>query len=203
MNSEPEIIELLGKETTLKLERALGGQRKYIASNPTDESPIVAVIGMEAAQTLATRFGGMLLYIPQQMAARIRNQEIRLAVWAGEHKQAIGQRFGLVERTIRKVVQGDNYPRLGLTCRQLRAGVQGYLKEQGDERQLRPQNQQNRAKHGGIRASGHRAGRNPAQGELFGTHGEPVGSAIHDHEPGHHRDQGGEQGDPQPGAETG
>ncbi|WP_238593903.1 hypothetical protein, partial [Endozoicomonas atrinae] len=149
---------------------------------------------------LATRFGGMLLYIPQQMAARIRNQEIRLAVWAGEHKQAIGQRYGLVERTIRKIVQGDNLPCPGLTCRQRRADVQGYLKERGDERAtFKP----HRTRHGRSRAPGKRAGRNPAQGELFGAHGEPVGSAVHDHEPGHHRDQGGEQGDPQPGAETG
>ncbi len=126
MNSEQEIIELLGLDTTLKLERALGGQRKYIASNPTEKSPIVAVIGIEAARKLATRFGGMLFYIPQYLAIRVRNHDIRLAVWAGEHKRIVGERFGLVERTIRKIVEGDNYPRSGVICRRLRAEVQGF-----------------------------------------------------------------------------
>ncbi|OED40260.1 hypothetical protein ACH42_17265 [Endozoicomonas sp. (ex Bugula neritina AB1)] len=126
MTTEPEIVELIGKDKTLLLERTLGGQRKYIASQPTSESSIVAIIGMDAAQELAARFGGMLLYIPQSLAARERNQEIHLAVWAGEHKQIIGHRFGLVERTIRKIVQGDNWPRYGMSCRHIRAQVQGY-----------------------------------------------------------------------------
>lgn len=139
MNNELEIIELLGRDTTLKLEQTLGGQRKYIAANPNRESPIVKVIGMEAAQKLASQFGGVLLYIPQHLAAKVRNEDILLAVWAGEHKSFIGQRFGLVERTIRKVVQGDNQPRFGLACRRLRARVQGYL----NDRQLRtsPENE--------------------------------------------------------------
>lgn len=126
MSSEPEIIALIGKEKTLRLERAFGGLRKYIASQPNPQSFIVAIIGMDAAQKLAAHFGGMLLYIPQSLAAKQRNQEIRCAVWAGEHKRMIGQRFGLVERTIRKVVQGDNWPRYGVTCRKLRTQVQGY-----------------------------------------------------------------------------
>ncbi|AMO58232.1 Mor transcription activator family protein [Endozoicomonas montiporae] len=152
MSNEPEIIELLGTQTTLKLEQTLGGQRKYIAAKPTPESSIVNVIGMEAAIKLATRFGGMLLYIPQHLAARQRNQEITLAVWSGEHKQLIGQRFGLVERTIRKVVQGDNHPRFGLSCRLLRAQTQGYM----DGRQ-----QPKRAgkESGGIGTPGQRTGK--------------------------------------------
>lgn len=139
MNCEPEIIELIGIEATLKLERKLGGQRKYIAANPTENSSIVAVIGMEASRKLGAHFSGVLLYIPQHLASKVRNEEILLAVWAGEHKSCIGERFGLVERTIRKVVQGDNQPRLGLACRRLRARVQGYL----NDRQLRttPENQ--------------------------------------------------------------
>ncbi len=139
MTTEPEIIQLIGREKTLMLERRFGGQRKYIASQPTSESLIVTVIGMDAAQKLASHFGGMLLYIPQSLAAKERNQEIRSAVWAGEHKQQIGHRFGLVERTIRKIVQGDNWPRYGISCRHLRAQVQGY--RHGRQQQQRQQQQ--------------------------------------------------------------
>ncbi|MGI9273849.1 MAG: Mor transcription activator family protein [Endozoicomonas sp.] len=135
MSNEPEIVELLGLEKTLQLEQVLGGQRKYIAANPSERSPIVRVIGMDAARRLATRFGGMLLYIPQHLASRVRNQEILLAVWAGEHKQAIGHRYGLVERTIRKIVQGECNAQFGQSCRQLRAQVQGYKREQCDDRE--------------------------------------------------------------------
>ncbi|MFK0570333.1 Mor transcription activator family protein, partial [Endozoicomonas sp.] len=134
---------------------------------------------MDAAQKLASRFGGMLLYIPQQMAVRIRNQEIRQAVWAGEHKQSIGQRFGLVERTIRKIVQGDNFPRYGLTCRHLRTGVQGYLQGGGDDRTT---NNPDGKRHGGVGTPGDRTGAYPTQGELFGAFGEPIGGAVYGHE---------------------
>ena len=156
MNNEPEIIELLGISTTLRLEQALGGQRKYIAAKPTSESAIVRVIGMDAATRLASRFGGMLLYIPQHLAARHRNQEITLAVWAGEHKQHIGQRFGLVERTIRKVVQGDNYPRFGLSCRLIRTQVQGYKHD-------RQQSEGVGKEPGRSGASGQRTGKHPSE----------------------------------------
>ena len=149
MTTEPEIIELIGKEKTLLLERTFGGQRKYIASQPTAESSIVAVIGMDAAQELAARFGGMLLYIPQSLASKCRNQEIRLAVWAGEHKQIIGKRYGLVERTIRKIVQGDNWPRYGMSCRQIRSQVQGYR----HDREQREQDQSGREGTGGTGTS--------------------------------------------------
>ncbi len=151
MNSEPEIIQLLGIDTTLKLERALGGQRKYIASRPGDLSPIVNAIGKAGAEKLASRFGGMLLYIPQHLASRMRNRDIRRAVWAGEHKRDIGQRFGLVERTIRKIMEGDNHPRLGLTCRRLRAQVQGY---RHDRTVQRAAHKQSGAQHGGAGTPG-------------------------------------------------
>ena len=129
MNHEPEIIQLIGLKKILQLERALGGERKYIASKPRVTSSIVRVIGMEAALKLASRFAGMMLYIPQHLASKIRNQEILLAVWSGEEKHAIGQRYGLVERTVRKIVQGECTPRYGRCCRQLRAQVQGYKRE--------------------------------------------------------------------------
>ena len=155
MNNEPEIIELLGLEKTLQLERALGGQRKYIASHPTSHSPIVSAIGMDAARRLASRFGGMLLYIPQHLAWRVRNQEILLAVWAGEQKQAIGQRYGLVERTIRKIVQGECCARYGRGCRQLRAEVQGYLQERCNDRECqRAADQPDGKGHRGTSAPG-------------------------------------------------
>ncbi|WP_196221154.1 Mor transcription activator family protein [Sansalvadorimonas verongulae] len=106
MNYEPDIVATIGRESTIALERAFGGRRKYIAQKIKQGSPIVEVIGWEAAQQLSQRFGGMQLYIPQTLALQARNRAIIHQRLQGFTAQDLARSYGLVARTIRNICFG-------------------------------------------------------------------------------------------------
>lgn len=55
---------LIGEELLNRLSIELGGRRIYISKNPGPNAPLVACIGIEAARSLASEFGGETFDVP-------------------------------------------------------------------------------------------------------------------------------------------
>lgn len=74
------VAEIVGWDLALDLAVALGGRRVYLgrAESLGDDHPIVSVIGITAATTLARRIGGHNIQVP------------RARRWAARHLAALG-----------------------------------------------------------------------------------------------------------------
>ncbi len=66
------ISKLIGEDLTIKMLQDLGGRWLYIASDPSETSPIVSVIGLKAAQKLGKVYGGCRYAVPVKIAKAAR-----------------------------------------------------------------------------------------------------------------------------------
>lgn len=129
MSIEPELVQAIGREKTIAIEQAFGGQRKYFAAKVRPDDRMVQVIGLDAARIVAREFAGLRSYIPITLAKIERNRAIRQAVLSGFSKAEVAGRFGLSERTIRMICEGLTQPLWGTRARNQRITAQGRVYE--------------------------------------------------------------------------
>ncbi len=94
----------------LRLLAEWGGTSRYIPAHPGPDSPLVALIGVDAAQVLAAVAGGGNYDVPMATYRHARKGVIARA--AGSTRE-VARRFGVTERWVRKVRQGSTDPRQG------------------------------------------------------------------------------------------
>ncbi|MCV6604626.1 MAG: hypothetical protein OIF34_04930 [Porticoccaceae bacterium] len=101
---EMELIEIIGVEDTLRLERAFGASYLYIPAR--EPSPkIIDAIGIHAGRKLVDYFGQSEIWVPKVLLLKRRNQEIADRNRAGETTPQIASRFGLSISTIKRVLK--------------------------------------------------------------------------------------------------
>lgn len=107
--AEPEtfsialVRRLCGHETAAKLVLHHGGQRLYIAAK-AEGSVVERTVGTEAARLLCAEFGGCMVSVPRNGAARLQALTIagtRDGLSAGQ----IAQGAGCTERRIQQIRQ--------------------------------------------------------------------------------------------------
>lgn len=109
-----EIVSAIGLPATLELlwQRGLGGKRLVIPARLTDTSPLVAQVGMDAAQRLVEHMGGpiqRIIDLPMLVPLRrlLRDNAIRADFDAGVSENTLVDRYGMPGRTIRKILAAD------------------------------------------------------------------------------------------------
>ncbi|MBX9635057.1 MAG: helix-turn-helix domain-containing protein [Magnetospirillum sp.] len=110
--SYAEIVGIIGEAKALHLSKVRGGRTLYIPSPQRlgPNTPLVEIVGAEAAEALAMRFGGAPIDVPLSPGKRARVWELREARWtiariAGELK--------CTERTIYNILAGPRPRALG------------------------------------------------------------------------------------------
>lgn len=94
------VVEVLGAEAEpLIIER--GGRSVYIPHHPGPHSPLVQILGQDAANRLAARHGGNIVCPPILKARRLRIIELRRQGWTITR---IAADMRCTERTIYKVL---------------------------------------------------------------------------------------------------
>ena len=103
-----ELAELLGPTALRRLIDHAGGRRAYVPRRIRDNSHWMAVmLGREAADALALRYGGCRLDIPRHPPPDSRNERIRELRRAGWSSADIAGRIGLSERQVRRITAKD------------------------------------------------------------------------------------------------
>lgn len=104
-----ELCGVIGDVAALRLVAAMGGERFYVREHIPADSPIVAAIGMEAAQVLAshiaTGIGGLAVEIPRGPAgqmAQYRRRLLELAATPGRTERDIARELRVHMRTVRR-----------------------------------------------------------------------------------------------------
>lgn len=101
---EIELIEVIGVEDTLKLERAFGASYLYIpARGPSPK--IIKAIGLEAGRKLVDYFGCGDIWIPKVLLLKERNQAIKKAKGTGKTIAELAAKFKLSTSSIKRVLQ--------------------------------------------------------------------------------------------------
>ncbi len=98
-----QIAAELGDQMAWMLIGGFGGTRVYIPLQPDDSSPLVRVLGRDAARTLGHRFGGEVVDIPlhRTRADRRRDRAAILKLRGeGQSVAAIARRIGCSERHV-------------------------------------------------------------------------------------------------------
>lgn len=89
-----------------------GGTNRYIPSHPSPSSPLVGVVGMEAALVLAREYGNTQVDIPSRSTLEdtLKADILRLGS-DGDSSRVIAQKLGCTERYARSVLRrGDVQP---------------------------------------------------------------------------------------------
>lgn len=97
-----EIARLTDIETAVKLAEAWSGTKRAIPARPTLNSPIAAIVGLDAARKIGAEFGGIQWDIPRPSAPSLK--EAILA--SKEGTRAVATRLGCSERYVRTVRNG-------------------------------------------------------------------------------------------------
>lgn len=104
-----QLVELIGMGATLRLCHDFGGTEVYFPKRLSADHPIVASVGMDAAQKLAEFAGqpssGGTLDVPRGLALTValRNKQILEEVARGATKKGIALKYGLTTRWVRSL----------------------------------------------------------------------------------------------------
>lgn len=100
-----EIKVVTGEEGAANLVAHYGGTRLYIPHTSKTDHLLCQLIGQEAAQKLSYEFAGMSVDIPRaaQMLIAQRNGLIAADRATGMSQRQLALKYGLTERTIRKI----------------------------------------------------------------------------------------------------
>lgn len=90
-----------------QLVEAYAGARLYVPQKVSDGHPLAELLGLERARGLAGEFGGVVITVPKIVAAvrARRDQEIWERYRAGETADALAREYGLVWRSVQKIVR--------------------------------------------------------------------------------------------------
>jgi len=116
-----QLVELIGYPAFLELIRVLGGRSVFFSKGKRTDGQaqydtIKEIVGEEAANTLAAHFNGVPVYVPRCTKAlrAERNRQILEQYDTGTRQASaratvavLAGRFGVTERTIWKVVNGN------------------------------------------------------------------------------------------------
>lgn len=104
-----ELVDVVGEPAALRLVAALGGTRFYVREHIQPDSPIIAAIGVEAAELLAahiaTGIGGLAVEIPRGPSSQMAQYRRRLLERAGTPgltESSIARELGVHGRTVRR-----------------------------------------------------------------------------------------------------
>jgi len=110
--SYSDLVSLIGEAKALALSKDRGGRALYIPSpdrlGPT--SPVVVLVGVDAATILARRYGGADIDVPLGPGRRARIWELREG---GRSVAAIAGEMRCTERTVYNILAGPRPSALG------------------------------------------------------------------------------------------
>lgn len=103
-----EMSELIGLPATMQIVRQYGGVRLYVPKEIPADHPLMKLIGICNAITLADAYGGETLEIGRAEAAvrEIRDTEIRQQ-WPALSQRQLALKYGLTERQVRNIVSSS------------------------------------------------------------------------------------------------
>jgi hypothetical protein len=82
------------------------GERGLVASLPGSLRHVAEVVGLEAALRIARAFSGTYLYVPkyERVMRQTRDGFIRLEYDRGRSVKRLAAKYGLTERSVRKII---------------------------------------------------------------------------------------------------
>lgn len=104
-----EIAEVAGTGAALSLVAAHGGQRIYIPASMGDGHPLVRLLGRDAADALAGRFGPAALDVPRFSASTTRRRAadaVRLRA-EGKSANAVARQLGTTRRHVFRLAPAE------------------------------------------------------------------------------------------------
>ena len=133
MGYEYELLDVLSRDQLRALQRHYFNQpRFYIPVDLPADHALVRVLGLTPAKKLSDALGGSLFAVTRSLLIRQRNEAIKAERAMGVPPGVVASRYGVAERTVRRVCQGEtlvaNYLPFGLRRRQLQADLQGWKK---------------------------------------------------------------------------
>ena len=109
-----EMIEVMGELATMKLVHEMGGLRLVVPGWPLKRPSsryqhLEEIVGPEAAQAFATRWGNIEVQVPMAKKAlmRLRDRSIVEAYAKGVQPPELARRYGITERHVWKVLKRD------------------------------------------------------------------------------------------------
>lgn len=115
-----ELVGALGLMPTLALLRKFGGMRAFVPAKLSDDpselvSSLLAALGRPTVKALIERFGGNLLELPLMASVErvLRDNALRAEFDAGAGVRTLVARYGLTNRTIRKLLKAQPVDRRG------------------------------------------------------------------------------------------
>lgn len=109
-----EMVEVMGERATMALIHELGGRRIVVPGLPLKRVSsrydfLVGVVGAEAAEAFAHRWGGIEVQVPMARRAvqRMRDRRIVKAYSEGTKVPALAGSNGLTESTVWKILKKD------------------------------------------------------------------------------------------------
>lgn len=100
-----ELAELLGPVGLRALSKARGGRRAYIPKQPRDLHWLTLIVGREAAEKLAWRYGGCRIAVPRPAATSDRDERMRRLRAQGWSVADIAADAGLSERWTYRILR--------------------------------------------------------------------------------------------------
>lgn len=100
------LSRFVGEYNANNLCDVVGGHDMIIPRSTSKYTPFDQLFGKSLAREVKVKFGGMVVYVPQQVGSghSERNTKIRLRRSAGWTIADLAQRFNLTERRIRQII---------------------------------------------------------------------------------------------------
>lgn len=108
-----ELYEIIGYTALLALLDEWGGRNLYVPlTYPSEKHPLVAAIGLKAAEALSWRYGGDALAVPTKTLIDkvIRNRNILDERARGMTILAIARKHGLSQRSVYAILAKEGHP---------------------------------------------------------------------------------------------
>lgn len=104
--SYADLVEALGEAKALELSKARGGRGLYVPAPGRlgPSTPVVQLLGVDAAEALSGRYGGTTIEIPMTQGKRARVWELREA---GRTVPQIAREMLCHERTVYNILAGE------------------------------------------------------------------------------------------------
>lgn len=109
-----EMIEVMGEQATMKLVHEMGGLRLVVPGWPLKRPSsryqhLEEIVGPDAAQAFATRWGNIEVQVPLAKKAlmRLRDRSIVEAYAKGVQPPELARRYGITEGHVWRVLKRD------------------------------------------------------------------------------------------------
>ena len=132
MSNEFNLLETVGRECLIAIQRHYQGRRLYVPKVMLKCHPLSRLIGVEAAKKLSDLYPSCLFTISRSLLVRERNSSIIAERKMGISAADVAHRYGLTARSVRKICQGERLKigrgqLFGLRARMQRAVLQARI----------------------------------------------------------------------------